>query len=100
MKFIYLSGPMTGLSDHNFPAFHAEATRLRTLGYVVINPADVGHASDATWKDCLRTDLQLMLSCDTIALLDGWQSSDGAHLEMHVAHRVGIEIVMAREITA
>nr|WP_301338073.1 DUF4406 domain-containing protein [Pseudomonas aeruginosa] len=29
---IYLAGPMTGLPEHNFPAFHAEAARLRHLG--------------------------------------------------------------------
>ncbi|TGA83618.1 DUF4406 domain-containing protein, partial [Pseudomonas aeruginosa] len=26
---IYLAGPMTGLPEHNFPTFHAEAARLR-----------------------------------------------------------------------
>jgi hypothetical protein len=41
MKKIYLSGPMTGLPDLNFPAFHAEAARLRALGYDVINPAEL-----------------------------------------------------------
>ncbi|RCI66099.1 DUF4406 domain-containing protein, partial [Pseudomonas aeruginosa] len=28
IKRIYLAGPMTGLPEHNFPAFHAEAARL------------------------------------------------------------------------
>ena len=31
MKRIYISGPMTGRIDLNFPAFHAEAARLRAL---------------------------------------------------------------------
>lgn len=39
---IYLAGPMTGLPEHNFPAFHAEAARLRGLGYHVENPAEHG----------------------------------------------------------
>ena len=38
--------------------------------------------------------------CDALALLDGWQRSAGAHLEMHVAHRVGMEIVIAKEVAA
>ena len=40
MKRIYLSGPMSGLPELNFPAFHAEAARLRALGFEVVNPAD------------------------------------------------------------
>ncbi len=33
MKRIYLSGLMSGLPELNFPAFHAEAARLRALGF-------------------------------------------------------------------
>ena len=33
MKRIYLSGPMSSLPELNFPAFHAEAARLRALGF-------------------------------------------------------------------
>lgn len=98
MKRIYLSGPMTGLPDLNFPAFHAEADRLKALGYEVVNPADLNPDPEASWHDCLRRDLVALLDCDTLALLDGWQQSTGAHLEMHVAHRVGMEIVIAREV--
>lgn len=29
MKRIYISGPMSGMPEHNFPAFNAEAARLR-----------------------------------------------------------------------
>lgn len=42
IKRIYLAGPMTGLPEFNYPAFHAEAARLRGLGYQVENPADHG----------------------------------------------------------
>ncbi|MDR2173632.1 MAG: DUF4406 domain-containing protein [Burkholderiales bacterium] len=98
MKRIYISGPMTGLPQDNFPAFHAEAARLRGLGYDVISPAELNPGSNKTWRECLRADLQALLICDTIAMLEGWQDSEGAHLEMNVAHRVGIKIVLAKEI--
>ncbi len=98
MKRIYLSGPMTGHPGNNFPAFHAEAARLTALGYDVVNPADINPDPETTWHECMRNDLKALLDCDCMALLDGWQKSAGAHLEMHVAHRVGMEIVIAREV--
>lgn len=98
MKRIYLSGPMSGLPELNFAAFRAEATRLRALGFEVVNPAELNPDPFASWHACMRADLKALLDCDTIAMLDGWQGSSGAHLEMHVAHRVGLVIVDARSI--
>lgn len=98
MQRIYLSGPMTGHADLNFPAFNAEAHRLRNLGYEVVNPAEINQGPNPGWHECMRKDLKALLDCDTLALLDGWQQSAGAHLEMHVAHRVGMEIVIARDL--
>lgn len=98
MKRVYLSGPMTGLPDLNFPAFNAEAARLRALGYLVVNPAELCPDPTMGWHECMRRDLADLLTCDGLALLDGWHKSSGAHLEMHVAHRVGIEIHIAKEL--
>lgn len=98
MKRIYISGPMTGLPELNFPAFNAEAARLRSLGFEVVNPADLNPDPATGWHECMRRDLAALLTCDALALMDGWQKSSGAHLEMHVAHRVGMEIVIAGEI--
>ncbi len=98
MKRVYLSGPMSGLPEHNFPAFNAEAARLRALGYAVVNPVDINPDPGTSWHECLRNDLAALLTCDTLALLPGWQGSTGAHLEMHVAHRIAMPIVIAAEI--
>jgi len=100
MKRIYISGPMTGIPEQNYPAFNAEAMRLRGLGYDVVNPADINPDPKTKWHECMRRDLAELLTCDALALMDGWQKSAGAHLEMHVAHRVGMEIVIAKEVTA
>lgn len=96
---VYISGPMTGLPSLNFPAFNAEALRLEGLGYEVINPVDLCQNS-TSWEECMRLDPAALLTCDKIVLLDGFEKSKGAHLEMNVAHRVGIEIVLAKDIPA
>ena len=54
MNRLYLAGPMTGIEDLNFPAFHAEAARLRALGYTVINPAEINADPNAGWQACMR----------------------------------------------
>lgn len=38
---VYISGPMSGLPDLNFPAFNAAAQQLRELGLDAVNPADI-----------------------------------------------------------
>lgn len=100
MTRIYLSGPMTGLPDLNFPAFNAAAARLRALGYLVANPAEINPDKSADWHECLRADIKALCDCDAIALLDGWETSPGAHLELHIAHRLGLGVFIARELGA
>lgn len=91
MKRVYLSGPMSGIADNNFPAFHEWAARLRGQGFDVVSPAEIQEAG--TWELCLRADLRELCACDAIALMPGWEASKGANLELHVAHRVGMEVM-------
>ncbi len=99
MKRIYLSGPMSGIAEHNFPLFNAETARLRALGYEVVNPVEVNPDPGSTWEECLRRDLVAMLDCDTIALLPGSTKSRGALLELHVADALGFKLKAAQLIT-
>ncbi|WP_082343684.1 DUF4406 domain-containing protein [Sulfobacillus thermosulfidooxidans] len=90
---LYLSGPMSGLPDFNYPAFHAAADRLRTAGYHVINPAEHGVHPEWTYADYLRQDLlQLLTDADAVAVLPGWRTSRGTHLEVAVAHALSLPV--------
>ncbi len=89
---IYISGPMTGLQEHNFPAFHQAAESLAQLGFEPINPADnFGGRRDLPRETYLRKDVQLLAECDGIAMLRGWRNSRGAKLEYHIAQELGLE---------
>lgn len=91
---IYLSGPMTGLPELNFPAFHEAAARLRAEGLEVVNPAELS-VGVSDWEACMRADIKALCDCDAIVLLPGWESSKGAHLELHIAHRLGMGVRFA-----
>lgn len=94
---IYISGPMTGLPDFNYPAFNAEAARLRALGYEVESPAENPQQPD--WEGYMRQALIQMLTCDAVAFLPGWAESRGALLERYVANQVGLATIPASAIT-
>ena len=94
-KTIYISGPMTGMPDLNFPAFHAAAKMLRDLGHEVVNPAELNPDHTMPWGECMRKDIAALVTCDTIVLLPGWQQSRGATLEQHIAERLSMAQIEA-----
>lgn len=89
---LYLAGPMTGHEELNFPQFHRVAGKLRALGYDVVNPAEINVDPDAKWHDCMRADIQQLVTCQAVALLPGWRNSRGAILEHHIAQALGMHV--------
>ena len=99
MKRIYLAGKMSGLPDLGYPAFNAEAARLRALGYHVENPAENPEPSCGRWLAYMRAAVTQLVTCDAIALLDGWQDSRGACVERTLADGLGMDVYRAKQIT-
>lgn len=89
---IYISGPMSGLPDLNFPAFHAAAELLRGAGYDVVNPAELNPDPGKTWRECMSVDIKALCDCDAVAVLPGWDKSRGAMLELDIARRLEMQI--------
>lgn len=94
---IYVAGPMRGLHEHNFPAFHAAAAKLRSEGHEVFNPAE--HPSQPTdsgfnIREVLKDDLVwICLHADAVALLPGWSTSKGAQAERSTALALGLSVI-------
>jgi hypothetical protein len=82
---------MSDLPQLNFPAFFAEAERLRALGYTVVNPAELNEPG-TPWVQAMRTDIRMLLMCDALALLPGWEKSRGANLEWLIATELGMPV--------
>lgn len=95
MKKIYIAGPMSGLPELNFPAFHGEAAWLRAMGREVVNPAEINPNPTTRWEDCMRADIAQLVTCDGIHMLAGWEKSRGATLEHHIATALGMAITFS-----
>lgn len=96
MRSIYVAGPMSGLPQQNYAAFHGAAQVLRAQGWLVENPADIAAPldemdEDETWRYYMRLAIPMLLRCDAIAFLPGWRRSRGACLEARVAHDLGYD---------
>lgn len=118
-KRIYLAGPMQGIPDFNFPRFNAVARALRADGHEVFNPAEKdierhggtniaagnknGSLEEAkknhgfSLRQALSEDLNyICLVANAIAMLPGWEKSNGAQAEHRTAVALqseGMEII-------
>ncbi|MCM2543893.1 DUF4406 domain-containing protein [Burkholderia glumae] len=95
---LYIAGPMSGIAELNFPAFHAEAARLRAVGFEIVNPAEINSDTSGSWIDCMRADIKQLVDCDGIALLDGWEQSKGAMVEQTLARGLGLCVYRAKHL--
>ena len=97
MAIIYLSGPMTGYPESNYPAFNAAAADLRAMGHRVYNPAEFPHDGDEASFPLRRAfaaySAFICLEADTIVVLPGWEKSRGAAAEMALARVCGLDCV-------
>ena len=109
---MYIAGPMQGIPEFNFPAFHAVAKLYRELGYEVFNPAenDLKNGYDPSVvvpsgimaeleaigfsrRLALRDDLCWIAEHATdIHMLPGWEKSGGAFAEWALAKTIGCTI--------
>jgi type II secretory pathway pseudopilin PulG len=101
---VYLSGPITGLSEEEYTRRFARAEQhYRTAGYEVVNPVTIGQELQKTnphptYEDYMEVDLAGLRACTHIAMLPGWSQSPGAKREKQEAERLGLEIMQYREI--
>lgn len=98
MSRIYIAGPMTGIEDYNFPAFHAAAAQWRGAGWEVENPAEAFGGNQAlAYRDYVEHDMIVLKKCDAIAMLPGWDGKNarGSVWEREVAMLLGLRVFPA-----
>ena len=91
---VYISGPISGLPYEKVEkAFNDAETRLQEQGYEVVNPLNNGLPRESTWNEHMIADLKLLLDCDAIYLLKGYQNSTGAMIEYDLARILHYNII-------
>lgn len=105
---VYLAGPMTGHADFNSLAFLDAEAYATDRGWKTVSPrtTDPSHAGDCPpgerhttaagshpYTCWVRASLRMMLDCDAILLLPGWETSRGARIERDVAEACGMAVL-------
>lgn len=102
----YLSGPIAGQKNYR-QQFARAAGALKELGYVVINPAELGAAlplDQMSYEDIMKIDMELLAAADYLVQLPGWEDSKGANRELGFALGtdkiiVSLEQLLTKEVT-
>lgn len=90
MQLIYISGPMSGLPDYNRGAFRAIARDIANAE-IGMCPVHTAWMEDGAGYDTyMDVALHLLMKCDAILFLDGWEKSAGALAEKELAKRFGL----------
>ena len=92
----YISGSISNNPQY-VSQFKKAENLLKGMGYEVFNPA-AHFREDWSWNDYMKRDLRILLECDSIVFLKGWEQSKGAKLEHRIAADLGIKTLELREL--
>ena len=92
-KRIYISGPISGHDlEERRKAFKETQLMLHTQGYEPVNPMENGLPDDATTREHMRRDIEMLMTCDMIYMMRRWTHSKGCKVEFDVATAIGLEV--------
>lgn len=95
---VYISGKITGLNfDETRAKFHEASELIEAIGMTPVNPL-IGADQTKTWEQHMVRDIELLMGCDAIILLDDWNESRGARIEKFIAEQRNMLIFFERNI--
>lgn len=91
---VYISGPIAHYDiEERRQAFQKAETMLARLGFTPVNPMKNGLPQPGDWRQHMRVDIRMLLSCHYIYFLPDWQLSKGCRLELDVAMSCGLQVL-------
>ena len=92
---VYISGPIAGydMAERKL-AFLKVQHMLETLGYQPVNPFNNGVPDYEHWRVHMKADIAMLVQCDAIYMMPGWELSKGCKLELDVATSCGIRLML------
>lgn len=89
---VYLAGPIKSNPDY-FDAFARGAEQLRQMNHQVFNPA-AANLEKWSLREIFAYELNwICREAEAIALLPGWENSEGVAAELATAKVLGLEII-------
>lgn len=87
---VYLSGAVTGRDRHETEHLFGIAEKaVRSLGLEPVNPLRLC-TPNMDWSEAMKVCIHALVDCHMITMLPGWEESDGAQLELHIATQLNI----------
>ena len=97
-KKVYISGAIAHYDlEERRRAFDDAERFLNLKGFEPVNPFKNGLPDGAHWRLHMRADIALLLECDYIYMLAGWELSKGSKLELDVASSCGIGVLFENQ---
>ncbi|WGU70656.1 DUF4406 domain-containing protein [Capnocytophaga canimorsus] len=87
---IYISGKISGLDIEQAKRNFDNAEQLiSAIGLTPVNPFKNGLTLSHSWEQHLLKDIENLMACDGILMLENWLDSKGARIENNIANEMG-----------
>lgn len=92
---IYIAGKITGRPiGEAVLEFRRAAEVFKSAGYEVLNPMELSHDHDKSWESYMRECIAALVTCDEIAMIEGYEDSKGAQLELTIALSLNLYVYL------